>query len=79
MLPVLLQDEAVAGMKGTCSTARPSRTCPATPSRLNPRATLALAALRDPAQISPARSSFDLAAPERPAGLLNAGFAQGIP
>ena len=35
---------------------------------------------RGPAQIWPAcSSSFDLAAPERLAGLLNAGFAQGIP
>ena len=51
-----------------------------TPSRLILRATRARAAFRGPAQIWPARSSsFDLAAPERLAGLLNAGFAQGIP
>jgi hypothetical protein len=76
----LLQAEAVAGMKAACSTARPSRTCPMTPSRLVLCVTHARAAFRDPAQIWPAcSSSFDLAAPERLAGLLNAGFAQGIP
>ncbi len=49
-----------------------------TPSRSVLRATRA--AFRDPAQLWPAcSSSFDLAAPERLAGLLNAGFAQGIP
>ncbi len=80
MLLELLQAEAVAGMKASCSTARPSRTCPTTPARLILWATCARAAIRDPAQISRAcSSSFDLAAPERLAGLLNAGFAQGIP
>ena len=58
----------------------PFANLPETPSRLILCATRARAAFRYPAQFSPARSSsFDLAAPERLAGLLNAGFAQGIP
>jgi hypothetical protein len=80
VLLAVLQAEAVAGMKGACLTVRPSRTCPTTPSRLILCATRVRAAFRDPTRISRACSSpFDLAAPERLAGLLNAGFAQGIP